>query len=159
MTAAAVILIVVLQPSATVRSERYSHRATLMFAGIVNCVGAIAVAGSTFLINTAPALCAFVAAGVAALTLGEVATNAALNDLVASLAPATLLENYMAVYQASWAVAGLLWPVATLSLLTLGDWPPWVLLAAVGACAGISSFFLQRSRRPGPVPSSVGERA
>ncbi|NGO12051.1 MFS transporter [Streptomyces sp. HC44] len=115
---------------------------------LVAIVNAIAFGGFAALSLLPPwAALAGLLTAVIVYTLAEVLGSPSMSELSVVLASAHARGRYLAVYQLSWTLGGVIAPVALTSLLAQGSAWPWLFLSAISLAAIPLVLSLERTRR------------
>jgi MFS family permease len=123
------VLVAGLQTLTTRSVERHRATAVITIGALLNVVSF-----ATFgLLGLAPAWTVVpgLLAAMVVYTLAEMLQSPTISTLSTSMAPDAVRGRYLAVYQSSWNIGGVLAPVLFTSLLARGPAWPWMLLVAL----------------------------
>lgn len=139
-----VCILVAVQPWFTAHMEIVTKRTLMVMAS-----AAVAASGAVLALGMLLMGPWLLPCGVGALlliTYCELAINSSLYEMVARIAPEDKLPAYMAAYQLAWASSSVVWPVATLPLISAGQCAIWMGLAGFGLAGAAISFLLPGAR-------------
>jgi MFS family permease len=127
------VLVVCLQPLAITAARRFGGTALLVATGVFGAAGALCFAFARSAVGFG--------AGMAVITLGEVASSPVAPAVVAELSPPGRLGRYQGVYTMAIALAACVSPIAGTTLLaSAGPGALWGGCAVIGAAVALGHW-------------------